>query len=691
MVEQPSKLTSFITELRRRHVFRVAVGYAVFAFVVLQLGEIVLPAFSADWALQFVVVFAVLGFPVVMVLAWVFDVTTEGIQVTTELEQNGGDLTPPPSTGVLPRLALLSVTLLAVGGVGSWWVLNTLQGTDTVSTGTGLSVFPTDYDPDEAIRSLAVLPLQNFSENAEQDYFVAGMHEALIARLSQIPEIRVVSRTTVARYATTDQSVSETTPKTIPEIAQELGVQGVIEGSVFRVGDEVRITVQLIHGASDTHIWAQDYLRSFSDVLALQSEVANAIAEAIQAELSIGGDTPMLAYASGSDVPAANEAFMRARFDEMGQTPEGLLAALDHYRQAVAADPTFAAAYAHLAGTELMLGMSQASGRDLAESIARARVLALKAFEMDPELPEALDILALISEQLDEGVVGLRPGLDAPEPLSEVRLVSNPPGPRDGVGDGAAAGDSIIVISVDPEIVSSSGDFRRDSTSSVESLTAVGRQLRAASADWANRTGRMASMDPARMVTAAQQFAAAGRTIEAINVLTGISERSPEHVEAWDALESLYASTGQYEELLAMRREWAENAGGDAESVDLLEERLRTDGAAGYWEWRLEVLQERESEGEDVSPVYMATAQAALGNTEEALASLREAAGIHDRRLLTSLRTDPVWDSMRSDPRFASLMRQIRNEVSGRGAGRGGRGGRGGGGGGGGAGGRGPN
>jgi tetratricopeptide (TPR) repeat protein len=267
---------------------------------------------------------------------------------------------------------------------------------------------------------------------------------------------------------------------------------------------------------------------------------------------------------------------------------------------------------------------------------------------MDPELPEALDILALIEEQLD-------------------------------------------VISVDPEIVSSAGDFRRDSTSSVESLTQVGRQLRAASADWANRTGRMASMDPARMVTSAQQFAAAGRTEEAINVLTGISERSPEHVEAWDALESLHASTGQYEELLAMRREWVENAGGDAESVDRLEERLRTDGAAGYWEWRLEVLQERESEGEDISPVYMATAQAALGNTEEALVSLREAASTRDRRLLTSLRTDPVWDSMRSDPRFASLMRQIRNEVSGRGAGRGGRGGRGGGGGGGGAGGRGPN
>ncbi len=387
MVEQPSKMTSFIAELRRRHVFRVAVGYAAFAFVVLQLGEIVLPAFSAEWALQYVVVFAVLGFPVVIVLAWVFDVTTDGIQVTADADQ----LNDPPSTGTLPRLALMTVTLLAVGGVGAWWVQNTAQGTGAVSTGLGPSVLPSVYDPDEPIRSIAVLPFDNFSENSEQDYFVAGMHEALIARLSQIPEIRVVSRTTVARYATTDETIN----KTIPEIAQELGVAGIVEGSVARAGDQVRITVQLIHGASDTHTWAQDYLRSFTDVLALQTEVANAIAEEIRAELSMGGDspasgdTPALAHATGSEVPAANEAFTKAQFEGSRETVEGLQAALELYSRAVEADPTFAGAYAGLATTELMLGMLEAS--DLAESISRARVLALKWYEMDPELPEAHD------------------------------------------------------------------------------------------------------------------------------------------------------------------------------------------------------------------------------------------------------------------------------------------------------------
>ena len=654
MSEQPSKLACFMAELRRRHVFRVAVGYAAVAFVVLQLSEIVLPAFSAEWALQLVVVFVVLGFPVVMVLAWVFDVTSDGIRVTAALGSDGDGLIDAPSTGVLPRLALMTVTLLAVGGVGSWWVLNTVQGTDGFTNALGPSVIPVAYDPDEAIRSLAVLPLQNFSESAEQDYFAAGMHEALLERLSQLPEIRVVSRTSVAQYTATD--------KTIPEIAQELGVEAIVEGSVFRVGDEVRITVQLIHGASDTHIWARSYERSFMDILALQSEVASAIAEEIKGELSTDGATPMLSYTPVSEVPEANEAYMRARFEQFHETPEGLLAAIEHYHQALEADPEFASAYAGLAGAELMLGMSQPS--DPTESLARARVIALKAFEIDPDLPEAHDILALIEERLDEERIDPLTGIDAPKPMTEVQIVRKSPPESVGVG-GAAARGSLTVISVDPDLVLSSGEFRRDSTSIFESYTPVGRQLRAAVAGWATRSERMASMDPARMVSAAQRLKAAGRTEEAVEILSAVCERWPEHDETWEALGLLYASAGEYEQLLHMRRMWVEHAGGDAESIDRLDEQLRSDGAEGYWEWRLDALEDRVFEGENVSPVYLAAAQAALGDTEEALASLRDAVRARDRRL-ASLRTDAVWDVLRSDPRFSSLLRGITNTRPGR-------------------------
>ena len=655
MSEQPSKLACFVAELRRRHVFRVAVGYAAVVFVVLQLSEIVLPAFSAEWALQLVVVFAVLGFPVVMVLAWVFDITTRGIRVTDALDDDADGLVDAPSTGVFPRLAILTVTLFAVVGVGSWWVLNTVPGTDAFTGSPGPSVIPVAYDPDETIRSVAVLPLTNFSDNAEQEYFAAGMHDALIERLSQLPEIRVVSRTSVRRYAATI--------KTIPEIAQELGVEGVVEGSVFRAGDEVRITVQLIHGASDTQVWARSYERSFSDVLALQSEVAGAIAEEIKAELSADEDTPMLSYAPVSEVPEANEAFMRARFEQFRETPEGLMVARDQYSQALEADPTFAGAYVGLASTELMLAMSRPS--DPTESLARARVMALKAFEMDQELPEVHDILALIDEQLGEELFAPRAGGDAPELMSEVRIVRGSPNESVAAGVGAATREPVTVISVDPNLVSRAGEFRRDSTRIFESSTRVGRQLRAAWAGWATRSERMASVESTRLVSAAQRLNAAGRTDEALEVLNAVCVRSPEHEETWEALELLYSSTGEYEHILDMRRMWVDHAGGDAESVDHLDERLRRDGPEGYWEWRLAVLQERTSQGEFVSPVYLAAAQAALGDTEEALTSLQEAVRDRDRRLV-SLRTDAVWDVMRPDPRFASLLRRITSSPPGR-------------------------
>ena len=329
-----------------------------------------------------------------------------------------------------------------------------------------------------------------------------------------------------------------------------------------------------------------------------------------------------------------------------------------------------------------MLAMSRPS--DPTESLARARVMALKAFEMDQELgggpgvrgrvrrpgqyPDVSafgsgpgdDILALIDEQLGEELFSRPTGMDTTEPMSEVRIFRESPTESAGVGVGAAAGDPLSVISVDPNLVARAGEFRRDSTGIFESYTQVGRQLRAAWAGWATRSERMASVESARLVSAARRLNAAGRTDEALEVLDAVCVRSPEHEEAWEALGLLYASRGEYEELLDMRRMWVDHAGGDAESVDQLDERLRRNGAEGYWEWRLAVLQERASEGEFVSPVYLAAAQAAVGDTDQALASLEDAVRDRDRRLV-SLRTDAVWDVIRPDPRFASLVRGITN------------------------------
>ena len=143
-------------------------------------------------------------------------------------------------------------------------------------------------------------------------------------------------------------------------------------------------------------------------------------------------------------------------------------------------------------------------------------------------------------------------------------------------------------------------------------------------------------------------------------MLEEVCERSPEHAEAWDALESLYASEGSYDEIVALRKDWVAHAGGDEESVERLEDRLLRDGPEGYWDWRLEELNERSGQGGWVSPVYLAAAHAAMGENDEALRLLRVAFRNGDRQL-ASVRTDPVWDPLRSNPAFVSLMRRIRS------------------------------
>jgi TolB-like protein len=276
----------------RRIVGRAAIAYAAVAFVILQAGEIVLPAFDApDWALRLVVVLVLLAFPVVMVMAWVYEVTPRGIRRTADMAP--GARGAEARINLFARLALLGLTLVIVAGLGWYLVRWTVPAEVAMSRGEvgapRAGTVPVSGAV-SAIRSLAVLPFENYSEDGQQDWFSAGMHEALIAQLSQIASLRVVSRTTAMRYAGTTI--------TAPEIGQELNVDAIVEGSVLRAEDRVRITVQLIHAATDQHLWTNSYERDFANVIELQSEVAQAIAREIRAELSPEEETRLAASSS---------------------------------------------------------------------------------------------------------------------------------------------------------------------------------------------------------------------------------------------------------------------------------------------------------------------------------------------------------------------------------------------------------
>jgi TolB-like protein/Tfp pilus assembly protein PilF len=230
-----------------------------------------------------------------------------------------------------------------------------------------------------AIRSLAVLPLENLSHDQNQEFFADGMTEALISNLSRVRSLRVISRTSVMRY--------KGTRKAMPEIARELGVEGIVEGSVLQVGDRVRITAQLIHAGTDAHLWGEEYEREAREILALQGDVARAITREVQARLTPEEQTRLAA--AGSVNVQAHEAYLKGLYYWNKRTAEALLTAIGFFEQSLAADARFAPAHAGLANCYVVLGGTGISAFPPNDVGPKARAAALKALALDESLGEA--------------------------------------------------------------------------------------------------------------------------------------------------------------------------------------------------------------------------------------------------------------------------------------------------------------
>ncbi|UCC74667.1 MAG: hypothetical protein JSV86_08995 [Gemmatimonadota bacterium] len=614
MNERSWRVGPFIAELRRRHVGRVAIAYAAVAFILLQTGEIILPAFQApEWGLRLMVVLILLGFPLAIALAWVYEITPHGIRRTPDIE--AAPLGRGRPGRFMPRVAFLGLTLATVAAVG-WWVVRWTVTEEASTEYAPSAAVPVSADAAGPILSLAVLPLEDFSEDGQEAYFAAGMHEALVYELSRIEALRVVSRTSVTRYAGTTMSV--------PEIARELNVQGIVEGSVLRAGDRVRITVQLVHGPTDTHRWSTSYERELRDVIALQSEVAQAIAREIQGELTPEEQT-YLASITPVD-PEAHEAYLRGRYEQSKGTSEGLEAAIDFYVKAVGIDSTFAPAYVGLAGSRLLLGMSDTA--IVVERLPEVLEAAQRAIVLDSASPEALAVLAGLKIRLNELADSLQ---------DELQVVVTP--------------DSLEM----------------PSDEWLARYTEFGHQMQRIAA---TRQGEMTeTFAPPRQVLAAQRLEAAGDYEAAAELLRRVVERHPTETAAWEALERLHAVQGDYEAAVVIRREQLARAGAEdeeaAEVAELerhvaeLELAVAEKGAEGYWEWQRRSFESKEERGEPFSRVDYAAALVVLGDYDAAFERLEHAYELRDPRLL-SLRGDPVWDPIRSDHRFRDLLRSIR-------------------------------
>jgi TolB-like protein len=354
----------FMAELKRRRVFRVAIAYAAVGFATVSVASDFLPALRLpDWTVTLIAVAVVVGFPLALVLAWLYDITPGGVTRTAE-RTHGSD--HPAAARPDHAASFIGIAiLLALVGVAA-------------ASRTGVLSFAAPQAP----ASIAVLPFENHSGDPDNDFFSAGIHEELMTQLYRLGEVTVISRMTVMQY----RGVS----KTAREVGQELGVSAVVEASVRRAGTRVRIDVRLVDAATDRQIWAESYDRELTDVLAVQAEIAQQIATTLHARI-VPSAAAQLALAGRRAIdPAMYEIYLRALY-EAGEGRHGK--ALELFRQALDIDPSYAPAYANMARSHYVQAFFGAVPP--AEAFGALKSAATRALQLDPELADAHAVLAL--------------------------------------------------------------------------------------------------------------------------------------------------------------------------------------------------------------------------------------------------------------------------------------------------------
>jgi TolB-like protein len=316
----------FFGELKRRNVYKVAIAYAVVAWLLMQVASQIFPFFEIpNWAVRLVVLLLVIGFPIALIVAWAFELTPEGLKRTEVADE-------------LPKKS---------GRSRAWIYVVIVAG----AIAAGLFFFGRYTSSKQSARtpekSIAVLPFENLSEEKANAYFADGIQGEILTKLAAIGDLKVISRSSTAKY--------KSKPEDLKTVARELGVANVLEGSVQRAGDKVRVNVQLLDAHVDTHLWARSYDRDLKDVFAVESEVAQEIADTLRAKLS-PNQTDALATAPTHDTEAY-DLFLKGEYEER-QAESALNFALFNraqtfYRQALARDPIFALAYARLAYSQL--------------------------------------------------------------------------------------------------------------------------------------------------------------------------------------------------------------------------------------------------------------------------------------------------------------------------------------------------
>ena len=486
-----------------------------------------------------------------------------------------------------PRILVTAGVLMSLGGVlalaltGRW--------------------SPAPIDGADNIRSLAVLPLANLSGDATQDYFADGMTEELITRLAAIDSLKVISRTSVMQYRGTS--------RTIPQIAKELGVDGIVEGSVVRAGNRVKITAQLIDAARDRHLWAESYERDMQDVLALQSEVAQDIASKVRLNLSAAerarmGNQPIRS-------PAAYESYLRGRAAWNQVTEPAMRSAIASFEQAIALDSTDARSYAGLSDAYLLL-VQVLGSMSFQEGLPKVREYADKALMLDPDLAEANTSKAIAQIWIDHDWQGAERSLKR-------AFAINPGYAPAHIVNATLLG---IVGRID------------------ESVTAARHAI---------------ELDPNSTLT---HFGLAWQLLLARNYdgvlaeVAVIQRMDPTNTSATSLIARVAELRGDYRKAVEVSRTdhgWASTP----VSTAALRRGFETGGARGYWQAYVDLS--LHSPAVDRSRAWLSYATLQLGDKDQAIYWLRLAHQSQEGDMLW-MRHSPLFDRLHGDPRFDSLL-----------------------------------
>jgi TolB-like protein/DNA-binding winged helix-turn-helix (wHTH) protein/Tfp pilus assembly protein PilF len=456
------------------------------------------------------------------------------------------------------------------------------------------------------IHSIAVLPLQNLSGDPQQEYFADGMTDELIAELAKIGVLRVISRTSVMQY--------KGVKKPLPQAAHELGVDAIVEGTVLRSGDRVRVTANLVQASPEKHLWAESYERDLRDILALQSDVATAIAREIQIKVS---PQEQARLANSRPVnPEAYQLYLKGRYFWEKRTTANLEKAREYFEQAIEKDPTYALAYAGLADSYVLL--SDYGVLPSKEGFPKAKAAALKAQQLDNTRAEAYPSLGWVRYSYDWDFPGAETDF-----TRAIELNSNYATAHHWYGSYLA-----VMGRFDEGLAELKKAQELDPLSLVIS-TNLGKML---------------------------YFAR--RYDEAIQQYRRTLDMDPNFSKAHDDLGWAYEQKGMHAEAIAGWMKARTLSGESEASVAKLKNAYRESGIRGYWQEDLELAKEELTHGHVWPAAWVARIYVHLGNKNAALESLERGFKEKDGSLVY-LKAEPDFDPLRSDPRFQNLMRRI--------------------------------